>query len=275
VKMSVAKLCKKVGMTRQNYYKARHIRRRNNVNEGLIKELVQTERVIQPRLGGRKLYVMLKSEIEKAGIRIGRDCFFNALRNQRLLLERLPKAPRTTNSHHNLPVFTNLVRDMELTAPNQVWASDITYLRTSEIFLYLSLTTDMYSRKIVGWHLGNGLGVGKTLKALEMALAEKPEVSKPIHHSDRGSQYCSHLYVDKLKEYGMNISMTEENHCAENALAERINGILKQEYGLGHEFRNTEQALKAVEQAIYLYNNRRPHTSLKMKTPVQVHSLAA
>jgi len=275
VKVSVAKLCKKVGMTRQNYYKARHIRRRNNVNEGFIRELVQSERVIQPRLGGRKLYVMLKSEIEKAGIRIGRDCFFKALRNQCLLLERLPKAPQTTNSRHNLPVFTNLVRDMALTAPNQVWASDITYLRTSEKFLYLSLTTDMYSRKIVGWHLGNGLEAGDTLKALEMALTEKLEGSKPIHHSDRGSQYCSHLYVGKLRKYGMDISMTEENHCAENALAERINGILKQEYGLRHEFRNAAQALKAVEQAIYLYNNRRPHMSLKLKTPVQVHSLAA
>jgi len=273
--MSVVKLCEKAGMTRQNYYKARHVRRRNNVDERLIKELVQAERVIQPRLGGRKLYVMLKTEIKRAGIRIGRDCFFKALKHQSLLVERLPKAPQTTNSHHNLPVFTNLVGDMELTAPNQVWASDITYLRTSDEFLYLSLITDMYSRKIVGWHLGNTLETNDTLKALEMALVGKPEGSEPIHHSDRGSQYCSHIYVDKLREYGMDVSMTEKNHCAENALAERMNGILKQEYGLRHEFRNAAQALKTVEQAIYLYNNRRPHMSLKYKTPAQVHNLAA
>lgn len=262
-------------MTTQNYYKARRQRKRNDVDECFIKELVQAERQIQIRLGGRKMYAMLKCEMQATGITIGRDQFFKVLKNQGLLLERLPKAPQTTNSHHNLPVFTNLISEMTLTAPNQVWASDITYIRTAEEFAYLSLITDMYSRKIVGWHLADGLKAEDTLNALEMALTEKPEGSKPIHHSDRGSQYCSHRYVERLKDNEMAISMTEDNHCAENALAERVNGILKQEYGLGSEFRNAAQALKSVEQAIYLYNNRRPHMSLKMKTPAQVHRMVA
>ena len=273
--MGITTLCRKVGMTAQNYYKARRQRKHNEVDECFIKELVQAERQLQPRLGGRKMYGMLNPEMQKAGIIIGRDRFFKVLKTQGLLLERLPKAPQTTNSHHNLPVFTNLIREMTLTAPNQVWASDITYIRTGEGFSYLSLITDMYSRKIVGWHLADGLKAEDTLKALEMALRERPEGANPIHHSDRGSQYCSHLYVNRLKENKMAISMTEDNHCAENALAERVNGILKQEYGLGYEFRNVAQALKSVQQAIYLYNNRRPHMSLKMKTPAQVHRLAA
>ncbi len=272
--MSVTKLCDKVDMTRQNFYKIHTVRQRRDVDEKFVKDLVLAERVIQPRLGGRKLRVILRPELEKADLYIGRDRFFEILRNQGLLLKRLPKAPRTTNSHHNHPVFTNLLHNFDLVAPNQIWASDITYIRTSEEFLYLSLTTDMYSRKIVGWHLSPDLTASETLKALEMALAEKPKGSSPIHHSDRGSQYCSHLYVSKLNDFEMAVSMTEENHCAENALAERVNGILKQEYGLGYEFRNELQTFKAAKEAVYLYNNRRPHMALEYNTPEQIHGVA-
>ena len=275
MKISVKKLCTKADMTRQNFYKSREARQRKTVDEHFIKTLVEAERRVQPRLGGLKLHTLLRPDLVAAGVSIGRDRFFEALRNQGLLLEPLPKAPRTTNSRHNLPVFMNLIKDLEVTRPNQVWVSDITYIRTSETFLYLNLITDKYSRKIVGYYLGRTLEASDTLKALDMALKDLPEGVQPIHHSDRGSQYCSHTYVKRLQSYGLSISMTEENHCAENALAERMNGILKQEYYLKGAFRSESQARKAVDEAINLYNTRRPHRSLNLCTPEQVHRTAA
>lgn len=273
--MDIKVLCSKVGMSRQNYYKAHKQRRRKEVDEGLVKELVKVERAIQPRLGGRKLYFMLKTEFEDAGILMGRDRFFEVLRTKNLLLEPLPKAPHTTNSRHSLPVFRNEIKELDVTSPNQVWVSDITYIRTGEGFLYLSLITDKYSRKIVGYHVSDTLETEGCLEALDMALKTKPKNIQTIHHSDRGCQYCSHLYVEKLKEHGFEISMTEENHCSENAMAERVNGILKQEYWLGGTFRIKELVYPAVDEGISLYNTRRPHTSLNYKTPEQVHTLAA
>lgn len=265
----------KAGMSRQNFYKSRKQRERRQVDEGLVKELVNMERAVQPRLGGAKLHFMLRGQLEEAGVRLGRDRFFQVLRHQGLLLEALPKAPRTTCSGHSLPVFNNLVKEREITGPNQVWSSDITYIRTRTEFLYLSLIMDMSSRKIVGYHLGRTLEAGETLNALTMALLTKPAGTQPIHHSDRGCQYCSHEYVDRLNEAQMPISMTEVNHCAENSKSERVNGILKQEYFLKAEFRNMEQAQRAVAEAVHLYNTRRPHRSLQYRTPEQVHQMAA
>lgn len=273
--MTVLDLCKCVGMSRQNFYKGRKVRERKNVDEQLVKRLVEAERAVQPRLGGLKLHSMLREQLEAEDVRLGRDRFFEVLKNQALLLEPLPKAPRTTNSAHSLPVFSNLVKDMELTSPNQVWISDITYIRTREDFGYLSLVTDKYSRKVIGYHLGSTLETQDTLKALNMALDELPEGAHPIHHSDRGCQYCSHEYVKRLKEHGLQVSMTEIDHCAENAQAERLNGILKQEYFLNYEFRTMDQARRAVDEAVSLYNTRRPHRSLKLRTPEQVHRKAA
>jgi len=275
LKVSIDLLCRKVIMSRQNYYKSHQRRRRKEVDDELVEKLVKVERASQPRLGGRKLYFMLKPELEDAGVSIGRDLFFEVLRTNNLLLGPLPRSPRTTNSRHSLPVFRNIIKGREITGPNQVWVSDITYIRTIEGFLYLSLITDKYSRKIVGYNLGGTLETEESLKALEMALKTKPKGGHIIHHSDRGCQYCSHLYVDKLEENGFEISMTEESHCSENALAERVNGILKQEYWLGSTFRSKEQVHRAVEEAIHLYNTRRPHTSLNYKTPEQVHRMAA
>lgn len=245
------------------------------MDEGLVRELVIEERMIQPRLGGQKLHGLLRGRLKASGVKLGRDRFFRVLRNQKLLLEPFPKAPRTTCSGHSLPVFENLVRGLKVEQPNLVWASDITYLRTREGFGYLSLITDMGSRKIVGYYLGKTLETRETVKALEMAMKTKPEGSRPIHHSDRGSQYCSHEYVNVLQAHQMPISMTAEQHCAENALAERVNGILKQEYYLKDEYRTLEQARCAVEEAVFLYNTRRPHRSLNYQTPEQVHQAAA
>ena len=271
LKMGIAQLCGKVGMSRQNYYKGHQARNARRVDADLIEELVKAERAVQPRLGGKKLHVVLKSKLEEASVRIGRDRFFTVLKEKGLLLDPLPKAPRTTNSRHYLPVFTNRFKGMELTEPNQAWVSDITYIRTDEGFLYLSLITDAYSRKIVGFHAGDTLETEGCLNALEKAVSELVEGVFPLHHSDRGSQYCSHLYTGKLRDHGLGISMTEENHCYENAKAERVNGILKQEYGLGGTFRTKQQAITSVDQAVMLYNTRRPHLSLKYKTPEEVH----
>jgi transposase InsO family protein len=274
--MSVVAVCRRLRMSRQNFYFRRKQRERRGVDEGLVVALVQRERQLQTRLGTRKLWGMLQKDLAEAGVTIGRDRLFEVLRQRDLLVPtRVAEFPRTTNSHHYLPVFTNRIKDLEVTKPNEVWVGDITYLRTEEGFLYLALLTDKASRKIVGYHCGDTLESEGCLLALEKALRDLPAGARPIHHSDRGSQYCCHRYVDRLQERGLGISMTELDHCAENALAERMNGILKSEYGLGRAFRTKADAHRAVNQAVHLYNTRRPHTALKFRVPAEVHSLAA
>lgn len=246
------------------------------MDEELVIRLIVRERQIQPRLGTRKLHFLFKTILSQEGVKIGRDRLFELMGKKEMLLERLPaQFPRTTCSSHYLPVFKNRIRDIQVSKPNEVWVGDLTYLRTEEGFLYLALLTDKSSRKIVGYHCGDTLEAEGCLKALEMALAGMPKGSKPIHHSDRGSQYCCHEYVNRLGETGLPISMTEVDHCAENALAERMNGILKGEYGLGYKMATKGTARKVVDQAIMLYNTRRPHTALGYRVPEAVHSLTA
>jgi transposase InsO family protein len=242
------------------------------VEADLVAALVERERQQQPRLGVRKLHHLLKRELEEAGAYLGRDRMFEELRKRDLLLRPKPaQYPRTTQSYHNLPVFRNLLKETVVERPHQLWVSDLTYLRTQEGYLYLALITDIYSRKIVGWHAGDNLEAVGCVRALEEALKQLPVTAKPIHHSDQGTQYCCHEYVNRLQAKGLGISMTESNHCAENALAERMNGILKQEYGLGAEFRTKADARLAVRQGIWLYNTKRPHTALGYRIPDQVH----
>jgi putative transposase len=259
-------------MSRQNYYARRRQRVRHQLDGELIKWMVERERAVQPRVGGRKLYKMLEPQLATAGIKIGRDRFFGVLAQHNLLLEPQPAAyPCTTHSCHNLPLFRNEIKELNLSGANQVWVSDITYLRTKEGYMYLALITDKWSRKIVGYHCADTLEAEGCVKALEMAAAVLPAGKRPIHHSDRGSQYCSHLYVERLAHYQLTASMTEKDHCAENALAERMNGILKQEYGLGIEFRAKSDALRVVAQSVWLYNHRRLHTALNYQVPAKVH----
>jgi len=273
--LSISALALKLGMSRQNFYKGRSARGRAEVDAGLVEQLVRGERALQPRLGGRKLFKILVPMLKIEGVKLGRDRFFAILREKGLLVPPLPKSPGTTRFEPSLPVFHNLVSGLELTGPDQAWAADITYVRTDEGFLYLSLITDMWSRKIVGFHVGESLETEGALSALSMALASLRCGAKPVHHSDRGCQYASHLYVGKLKEAGLQISMTEELHCYENAMAERVNGILKQEYYIGFCFKNKDQAKKAVKEAVFLYNTRRPHKSLDYETPEKMHGTAA
>ena len=273
--ISISELTRKLGMSRQNFYKTRTVRNKAEVDAELIEQLVRGERSLQPRLGGRKLFKILHPVLENAGIKAGRDRFFDILREKGLLVPPLPKSPRTTRFEPSLPVFRNLVAGLELTGPNQAWAADITYIRTDEGFLYLSLITDMWSRKIIGFHVGDSLETEGALLALAMALSTLKYGVKPMHHSDRGCQYASHLYVEKLRRAELQISMTEELHCYENAMAERVNGILKQEYYIGSCFRNKNQAKATVKEAVYLYNTRRPHKSLDYETPEKMHRMVA
>ncbi len=226
-------------------------------------------------MGCRKLHSVLAPSLTEAGAVMGRDRLFSLLGDNDLLVPPPPRSCRTTDSRDSLPLFLNLAREVEATGPNQVWVSDITYVRTERSFVYLALITDRYSRKIVGYNCSDSLGSLVCHTALEQALAALPADCHPIHHSDRGSQYNSHEYVQRLWERGLGVSMTETCHCAENAHAERVNGILKLEYGLGATFRDAEQVRRAVVQAVWLYNQCRPHTSLKMRTPEEVHRQAA
>jgi transposase InsO family protein len=263
-------------MTAQNYYARRSAWRRREVDLKLMLELVQAERKQQPRLGVRKLYYLIQVELKAAGVKMGRDRLFEELGKAGLLVQRKPSEwPRTTNFDANLPVFKNLIKKRRLTGRNQVWVADITYIRTREAFMYLGLITDKWSRKIVGFHLGETLEAGSALKALAMAVAGLKRNEKPIHHSDRGCQYASHAYVNRVEQAGMKMSMTEQNHAAENAMAERVNGILKQEYWLDANFETQREARRATIQSVSLYNNHRPHSSLGLRTPERVHSTNA
>jgi transposase InsO family protein len=246
------------------------------LNEQIVLDLVLELRRRMPRLGGRKLYHLLQSDFVCLGFKIGRDKFFDFLQRHGLLVERKKRFTRTTHSFHRFYKYNNLLKDSDITAPNECFVADITYIRTDGGFVYLFLLTDYFSRKIVGWSLSNSLSIEGGLQALKMALKQRKGASGSlIHHSDRGVQYCSRDYVGLLTKHGSRISMTEENHCYENAVAERVNGILKDEFFLSDTFRDFNSAHKAVKEAVQTYNNLRPHWSLGLKVPAEVHRQAA
>ncbi|HEX4122688.1 MAG TPA: IS3 family transposase [Verrucomicrobiae bacterium] len=274
--LKVVRVCAQARMTPQNYYARRRVWSRQAVEVDLMLELVRAQRKYQPRLGVRKIYYLIKGELTRAGVKMGRDRLFEELGKAGLLVERKPSAwPKTTHVDASLPVFKNLIKRRRLTGRNQVWVSDITYIRTQQGFMYLALITDKWSRKIVGFHLGETLETGESLRALALALKGLKPREKPIHHSDRGCQYASHEYVNIVEKAGLKMSMTEKNHSAENAVAERVNGILKQEYWLDANFETKPEAKQATAQGVNLYNNRRPHTALGYKTPEVMHGQCA
>jgi len=258
-------------MSRQNYYQQRHAREQGRVDEALVVELVQAERRRQPCLGGRKLWHLLKPELVAAEMDLGRDRFFALLKRHELLIIRRKRTCVTTDSRHGFRVYANLARAVVLTAPHQLLVSDITYLRTLEGFMYLALVMDAWSRKIVGYDCSDSLEAQGARRALKRALGQLPEGCRAMHHSDRGTQYCCREYVAMLEEAGVAISMTQENHCYENAKAERLNGILKQEYGLGATLLDKLQAKHLAREAVMLYNDHRPHEALAYGYPSQRH----
>lgn len=236
---------------------------------GMVKEL----RAEIPLIGTRKLIFNLLPIMKDHGIKMGRDQLFDLLRFHGLLIRRRKRMVKTTDSHHWLKKYPNLIKDVTVTSPEQVWVSDITYIRTLGGFSYLSLITDAYSRKIVGYALNETLEAIGCIEALNMAKGERKRMSPfiLIHHSDRGIQYCSSAYVDMLLEDDIAISMTQSGSPYENALAERINGIIKNEFFPKKIYQNHKEAKKAIAKIISIYNGKRPHSSLDFLTPNQAH----
>lgn len=226
-----------------------------------------------PRLGTRKLYYLLRPEFEQMSIKIGRDGLFNYLRSEQLLI-RPPKVyTKTTNSSHWLHKHPNLLADMEITAPEEVFVSDITYVQTTQTTMYLSLVTDAYSRKIMGYKLSKDMSTSNVVQALQQAVNNKRTSSQTIHHSDRGLQYCSRMYQEELRKNNMIPSMTDGYDCYQNALAERMNGILKSEF-LIYKCNTVRELEVLVDESIRTYNHCRPHNSLQYDTPQNYHEKA-
>jgi len=224
-----------------------------------------------PRLGTRKLYYLLKEELVARNIKIGRDVLFNFLRAEQLLIKPKRSYTKTTDSKHWMKKYSNLILDLEITRPEQVWVSDITYIKTASGNSYLSLVTDAYSKKIMGYALLENLSAAGPLNALNMALKNRKYKGVLIHHSDRGLQYCSAEYVQKLKDNNIHISMTQNGDPYENAIAERVNGILKYEFLWIDGFKDHLQAIEVIKQSIGIYNQERPHLSCQMMTPEATH----
>ena len=269
-------VCQELGITRQGHHKALAAEPPAALAAEMVVQLVAERRRALPRIGGLKLHHLIKGDLGAMGIKLGRDRFFDVLREEHLLVERRRSRTRTTNSFHRYRVWPNLIKGLEVTRPNQVWVADITYIRCRDGFAYLFLVTDVYSRKIVGWALGGTLETSWSLAALRMAITSAGgPLTGLIHHSDRGVQYCSGDYVNGLKREGIEISMAEAGNPYENAIAERVNGILKEEFLLDRTMENIEAARRAVGQAIDAYNTLRPHRSIGLMRPEEKYRESA
>lgn len=234
-------------------------------------QLVDRQRELMPKLGGRKLLELIQPRLPPE-LGIGRDSFFDFLRRHGLLVGKRRRRVKTTYSNHWLRKYPNLIKGFVPTGANQLWVSDITYVETVSGFVYLNLITDAYSRKIVGWAIGETLEAKYTVEALRMALRQVPKgTGGLIHHSDRGVQYCCGDYVKVLKKNHVKISMTENGDPRENAIAERVNGILKDEWLNQMRLSSIEDAIKQLKRIVPIYNTCRPHASLDMKTPEYAH----
>lgn len=253
-------------ISRQAVYQHRQRQTSDQAQVLAVLPRIRTLRHLMPRVGGRKLLKHLPD------LGIGRDKFFEVLRSYGLLVKRRRKYAITTNSHHALPVYPNLLAEATVNAPNQIWVADQTYIRLRSGFCYLSLLTDLWSRKIIGYDVAQTLEATGPLHALQMALATVRDPRGLIHHSDRGKQYCSLDYTQTLKEHGCRISMTAPRRPDQNATAERVNGILKTEFYLDATFSCLEDARRAIVQSIYIYNNIRLHLSLDFSTPSLRHA---
>lgn len=270
--MSLSTCCKQLGVTRQSIYQAekRHDHRASELE--IVKELVVAVRARMPRLGTKKLYSLLREKISARGIKLGRDALFSLLRKEHMLIRPRKNYTKTTNSKHWLKKHPNLFKDFQLKRPEQVFVSDITYLTTRERTYYLTLITDAFSRKIMGYSLNQDLAAEGVTKALDVTSKNRLTTNQVIHHSDRGLQFAASVFQEKLKQKGMLCSMTDGYDCYQNALAERMNGVLKQEF-LFIPCNNYEELKRVVAESIEIYNSERPHSSLKMRTPNDVHKV--
>jgi transposase InsO family protein len=253
---------------------AYHQKQQHNVvqlsNEYLILQQIDAIRKYQPRCGGRKLFIMLQPFFKQHTITIGRDNFFDLLKRNQLLVRRIKRSVHTTNSKHHFHRYPNLVKDFTPLKAHELWVADITYIPLKNRFAYLFLITDAYSRKIVGFHVSDDMKVSSATIALRKALAQKPPETMVIHHSDRGIQYCSTVYVQLLQQHHAHISMTQNGDPYENAIAERVNGILKTEL-ISRYYDTVDTASIHIARCITIYNYKRRHSSLNWQIPHEVH----
>jgi transposase InsO family protein len=259
------------GYSRQAYYKQKSSFSVQVSHQEKVISLVRNKRMRMPRLGTRKLYHLLKKDFESQGLKVGRDQLFRILRVNHMLVKPRKCYHKTTNSKHWLRKHKNLVQDMIINRPEQVWVADITYIPTQQGHNYLSLITDAFSRQIMGYHLAEDLKTDGPLKALKMAIKNRLFNESIIHHSDRGLQYCSYEYQKLLANNQLMPSMTESYDPYQNAIAERVNGILKDEFNLEKGFKEHLEALQVIKESIEIYNTERPHFSCQLKTPAYTH----
>jgi putative transposase len=269
--VGITYFCKLFGKSRQAYYKQNTQDDKYGLQDAIILKLVSEIRQNLPRCGTDKLYHMLRSSFVEHGIKMGRDGLYELLGRYGMLIRFRKRKPYTTDSNHPYRKYPNLIREKELTQAGELWVSDITYIRKQGGFSYLSIVTDAYSHKIVGYHLSKTLHAQGAINALTMAGNDIKKTDKLIHHSDRGVQYCCHDYVGMIAFLGIQLSMTEKGDPYENAIAERVNGILKTEFLLGQTFESHEAAKKAVDDAVRKYNELRIHDSCGRLTPIKAH----
>lgn len=270
---SMEMLCTLFGKTRQGWYDHFQRKKELQLQETFILKLVKEIKKEHKRMGADKIYHLIKPQLKEHEIKYGRDKLYNLMHRHGLLTRQRKRKPRTTDSNHPFKWFPNLIKDIVLTRANQLWVSDITYIRLLGSFAYLSLITDAYSHKIVGWCLYPTLESQGAIEALKMAIEGNKPVYGLIHHSDRGIQYCCVDYVNHLEFYHISLSMSAKGDPYENAIAERVNGILKDEYELSLTYGNFDKALEAVREAVFKYNQKRPHSSCDYLTPVQAHEM--
>ncbi|MCF8300477.1 MAG: IS3 family transposase [Haliscomenobacter sp.] len=271
--ISLANLCSWFGLTRQAYYQSKNRVEKDLIEQEILLDKIGDIRKDHKRLGGRKLFFKLETFMHEHNIKMGRDSFFDLLRDNKLLIKQRKRHHVTTNSNHWMKKYPNLIKDIEPLGPNHVWVSDITYWKTKGGHYYISFITDAYSRKIVGYHVADTMEAIESATALKMAIKTlKISAEGLIHHSDRGSQYCSSMYVNMLKKEGIKISMTENGDPLENAIAERINGIIKGEYLFDYLIKTLLNAKEVLKSVVKLYNEDRPHSSIGNAVPSQVHN---
>lgn len=271
---SLVRFCRLFGVTRQSYYKHFWQWEATTIEREIIIRRVKEIRQNHPVLGGRKLYALLQPDLLQHQIKLGRDGLFDLLATHSLLIRRKRRRAVTTHSNHWYRKYPNLIKGLEPTSANKLWVSDITYWRTPFGFLYISFITDAYSHKIVGYHLADNLEAVNNVRALQMALKDlNGKTDGLIHHSDRGIQYCCMEYVNLLRDNRVKISMTESGDPLENPIAERINGIIKEEYLKHNNILDKSMAYEVLSRSIRLYNNERPHLSTNLMTPKQAHQL--
>ena len=266
-------MCGLFGKTRQAYYRHLNYKYVEMATEEIVLSFVYEYRSVMGRIGCRKLQHLINSRLPE-DMKVGRDALYSLLERNSLLHKRRRKSVRTTWSNHWMHKYPNLITGVIPTASNQIWVSDITYIETvNDGFMYLHLVTDLYSRKVMGWCLSPTLHAEHTLKALEMAIRNAGcNLTGLIHHSDRGCQYCSERYVSLLKSSGILISMTQSGDPLENAVAERVNGIIKNEWLMHENIMDGNIALKRISEIVNIYNNIRPHASLNYLTPESAYT---